>query len=231
MNTSNSNSLVVSDTIDLSQSARTTRSPQRGALTLVNADSETCIKQAYQLHIPKSQIDASHWSPAVDILNTLTATKEAVLRYRGAVSLVLSGYAHDQRDISEDPTVQEFIKVLNGGWGYWLYFLNPCDGSLALIVSSLRRGGSGDGLTLVNLCVDMNRLFEKYGLPRARTAFGCITAFDTAFGGDWTKHGVRVCWDEGATCFPAEEAFRFNGIGLGAVFKRLRLRSLEAAQH
>jgi hypothetical protein len=130
--------------------------------------------------ISRQQIEASDFEEPLDFLRSLvpTAHPHHAWAYKGRLSLVISGYDKDPRELFEIPEVCRYLRVLDEQWPFWLFFFNQVDDSIKLIALCLASStevvpGAAhidpDGLRrfLERGFTALNYLFESYGFPES----------------------------------------------------------------
>ena len=132
------------------------------------------IRDPVVLMISRRQVEEPDLASVLKGLRPFTATREDAWLYRGQMSLVVSGYEDDPREIVDIPQARLFLKNLAREWPYWAFFFNHVDGSLALLLSCAT-GKSFPGLGAVEIDIEAlqkvllhgfagtNELFDRYG--------------------------------------------------------------------
>ena len=96
----------------------------------------------------------------LDALRQISSSKEDCLRYAGTLSIVITGYEDDPRELPQIPEVRAWFRNLNGSWPYWGWFLNKLDDSLPLVTSILCLDGDTESVVQdgkVGHAVDQDR--------------------------------------------------------------------------
>ena len=75
--------------------------------------------------------------PILEALRRIASSKEDCLRYAGTLSIVITGYEDDPRELPQIAEVRAWFRKLDCSWPYWGWFLNKYDDSLPLIASIL----------------------------------------------------------------------------------------------
>ncbi|WIM05890.1 MAG: hypothetical protein OHM77_00950 [Candidatus Nitricoxidivorans perseverans] len=130
--------------------------------------------------ISRQQVEALDLDESLDFLHSLvpTAHPDHAWVYKGRLSLVISGYDTDPRELFEIPEVCRFLRALDEQWPFWLFFFNQVDDSIKLIALCLASSievvpGAAhidpDGLRrfLERAFTAVNYLFESYGFPES----------------------------------------------------------------
>lgn len=126
----------------------------------------------------RREVEACDALPAVDRLNALFGSREAIWRYRGQVSLAVDGYNDDTRELVDIPEVRALLREFDARWPYWAFFVNQVDDSIALLAACLcaeRYLGRGQievdpeklRTFLLRGFGAMNALFNDHGFPES----------------------------------------------------------------
>ena len=87
------------------------------------------------LMISRRQVEEADLQSVIRGLRPFTATREDAWLYRCQMTLVITGYDDDPREIVDIPEARLFLKHLARDWPYWAFFFNHVDGSLVLLLS------------------------------------------------------------------------------------------------
>lgn len=130
--------------------------------------------------ITRQQIEDTDIEGSLGFLRSLVPTEhpEHAWAYKGRLSLVISGYDSDSRELFEIPEVCHYLRSLDVEWPFWLFFLNQADESikvLAMCLASTLEVTPGaahidpEGLThfLERGFAAVNYLFDSYGFPES----------------------------------------------------------------
>ena len=130
--------------------------------------------------ITRQQIEDADIESSLSFLRSLVPTEhpEHAWAYKGRLSLVISGYNSDPRELFEIPEVCHYLRSLDAEWPFWLFFLNQADESikvLAMCLASTLEVVPGAahidpaGLThfLERGFAAVNCLFDSYGFPES----------------------------------------------------------------
>lgn len=130
--------------------------------------------------ITRQQVEDEDFESSLEFLRSLVPTKhpEHAWAYKGLLSLVISGYNSDPRELFEIPEVCHYLRSLDAEWPFWLFFLNQADESikvLAMCLASTLEVTPGaahidpEGLThfLERGFAAVNYLFDSYGFPES----------------------------------------------------------------
>lgn len=130
--------------------------------------------------ISREQIEDADIEGPLGFLQSLVPTEhpEHAWAYKGRLSLVISGYDSDPRELFEIPEVCHYLRSLDAEWPFWLFFLNQADESikvLAMCLASTLEVTPGaahidsGGLThfLERGFAAVNYLFDSYGFPES----------------------------------------------------------------
>ncbi len=133
--------------------------------------------------ISRQQVEAFDLDSSLNALQSLvpTARPHHARAFKGRLSLVISGYEKDPRELFEIPEVCRYLRALDEQWPFWLYFFNQVDDSIKLIALCLASSievmpGAAhidpDGLRrfLERGFTAVNYLFESYGFPESENA-------------------------------------------------------------
>lgn len=128
--------------------------------------------------ISRQQVEELDLDESLDFLHSLvsTAHPDHAWAYKGRLSLVISGYDTDPRELFEIPEVCRYLRALDEQWPFWLFFFNQVDDSIKLIALCLASSieivpGAAhidpDGLRrfMERAFTAVNYLFESYGFP------------------------------------------------------------------
>ena len=128
--------------------------------------------------ITRQQIEDADFESSLDFLRSLVPTQhpEHAWAYKGRLSLAITGYNSDPRELFEIPEVCYYLRTLDAEWPFWLFFLNQADESIKVVAMCLASTLEVDpgaahidpeGLSnfLERGFAAVNYLFEKYGFP------------------------------------------------------------------
>jgi len=126
------------------------------------------------LMISRRQVEAADLASVIQGLRRFTATREDAWLYRCQMSLVVTGYDDDPREIVDIPEARLFLKHLARDWPYWAFLFNHVDASLVLLLSCAA-GKRFPGRGAVEIDIDAlkkvllhgfagtNELFDRFG--------------------------------------------------------------------
>lgn len=130
--------------------------------------------------ITRQQVEAFYLEDSLNFLRALVPTshREHARAYMDRLSLVISGYESDPRELFEIPEVCRYLRALDEQWPFWLFFFNQVDESIKVVALCLASSievvpGAAhidpDGLRrfLERGFTAVNYLFESYGFPEA----------------------------------------------------------------
>ncbi len=130
--------------------------------------------------ITRQQIEDADIESSLSFLRSLVPTEhpEHAWAYKGRLSLVISGYNSDPRELFEIPEVCQYLRALDEQWPFWLFFFNQVDDSIKLIALCLASSievvpGAAhidpEGLRrfMERAFTAVNYLFESYGFPES----------------------------------------------------------------
>ena len=128
--------------------------------------------------ISRDQVEANDMASVTKPLRALLASREACWGYRGQVSLAVSGYEEDPRELVDIAALRSFLGDFTLQWPYWGFFFNQVDDSLILLGSCVC-GKSYPGAGMVEMDIEkikqflldgfdgMQELFSQHGFPEA----------------------------------------------------------------
>ena len=136
------------------------------------------VTEPVVLMFSRREVEAGDALSAVDRLNALFCSREAIWRYRGQVSLVVDGYNDDTRELVDIPEVRAVLREFDARWPYWAFLFNQVDDSIKLLGSCLcaeRYLGRGQvevdpeklRTFLLRGFAAMNALFNDHGFPES----------------------------------------------------------------
>lgn len=144
--------------------------------------------------ISRQEVEEHALARVLSRLKPLVADSSEAWRYKGQVTLVVSGYEDDPRSLVDVPEVRLMLRDLEAGWKEWPFFLNQVDDSIKLLIASSageRFDGGGwvelsrDRLSqmLLRGLVGIKCVFERYGFPESELqalSAGLIEVFEQA---------------------------------------------------
>jgi hypothetical protein len=83
--------------------------------------------------ITRDDIEQCNTEQALASLNQLVASPEALAASNGTISLLVSGYDDDPRELHMIPEVREYFKILDEGFPYWFHVCTRIEHSLRLL--------------------------------------------------------------------------------------------------
>lgn len=87
--------------------------------------------------ITRADIEAQNVVPALASLNKLVASKQALDASNGTISLMVSGYDDDPRELYVIPEVRQYFHVLDDQFPYWFHVCARIDHTLRLLLMML----------------------------------------------------------------------------------------------
>jgi hypothetical protein len=78
--------------------------------------------------------------PMLEKLNVLSSTREAALKWEGAVSFYFDGWNDDPRETAEIPEIRAYFAALTEAWPRWLHFAEKVGDTIPHVLRLLRRG-------------------------------------------------------------------------------------------
>jgi len=134
------------------------------------------VREPVVLLVSRREVDAGDLASVLARLKVFLATREDAWRYRGQMTLVVSGYNHDPRELVDIPEVRTLLRRLEAEWPYWAFFFNQVDDSIKLLLSCVA-GSRYLGNGAVEMDADlvaaamarafggMNAVFERFNFP------------------------------------------------------------------
>ncbi|MDQ9172000.1 chlororespiratory reduction 6 domain-containing protein [Oxalobacteraceae bacterium R-40] len=135
--------------------------------------------------IPREDIERGAVDVAVSSLNKLVASKAALETSNGTISLLVSGYDHDPRELYMIPEVRAYFQALDAAFPYWFHVLARLEHSLRMVfmlLADLTPVPSPDGSVQVQFANDdlhafleqhfqaMDSIHGKYGFSEEKNA-------------------------------------------------------------
>jgi hypothetical protein len=130
--------------------------------------------------ITRQQIDDMDVESSLDFLRSLVPIEhpEHAWAYKGRLSLMISGFDSDPRELYEISEVCHYLRALDAEWPFWLFFFNQVDESIKVVAMCLASTieiapGAADidseGLKhfLERGFSAVNYLFDTYGFPES----------------------------------------------------------------
>jgi len=130
--------------------------------------------------ISRQQVETFELESSLDFLRSLVPTKhpEHAWAHKGRLSLVISGYDADPRELFEIPEVCRYLRELDKHWPFWLFFLNQVDESIKVVAMCLAStvevvpgaahiDPSGLEQFMKRAFAAVDHLFENYGFPES----------------------------------------------------------------
>lgn len=89
--------------------------------------------------ITRQQIEAEDAEISLEFLRSLVPTDnpQRIWSHKGRLSLVISGYDADPRELFEIPEVRRYLRSIDEHWPFWLFFLNQVDESIKVVAACL----------------------------------------------------------------------------------------------
>lgn len=134
----------------------------------------------FDVELQRDWIEAGDVTPALLALDPLLTDSQTVRRYQGRLHLFIGGYDDDRRELWAIPEVRQYLGALDERFPYWLWFLDPTDPSLLLVVACrcelAAHGSRGDTVGAVVLPARLadfllthlralEPLADRFGLP------------------------------------------------------------------
>lgn len=83
--------------------------------------------------ISRNDIESHNVAPASVALNRLTESLEALEKSNGTISLVVSGYDDDPRELHMIPEVCAYFRALDADFPYWFHVCSRMDHTLRML--------------------------------------------------------------------------------------------------
>lgn len=89
--------------------------------------------------ITRQQIEVEDLESSLGFLRSLVSTDDPqrIWSHKGRLSLVISGYDADPRELFEIPEVCRYLRSIDEHWPFWLFFLNQVDESIKVVAACL----------------------------------------------------------------------------------------------
>jgi len=89
--------------------------------------------------ITRQQIEAEDLESSLEFLRSLVPTDnpQRIWSQKERLSLVISGYDTDPRELFEIPEVRRYLRSIDEYWPFWLFFLNQVDESIKVVAACL----------------------------------------------------------------------------------------------
>lgn len=89
--------------------------------------------------ITRQQIEAEDLESSLEFLRSLVPSDnpQRIWSLKGRLSLVISGYDADPRELFEIPEVRRYLRSIDEHWPFWLFFLNQVDESIKVVAACL----------------------------------------------------------------------------------------------
>ncbi len=145
-------------------------------MPLPRLDLRPGVTEPVVLMISRRQVEQHDLASVLDSLKIFTASREDAWKYRGQMTLVVSGYDDDPRELVDMAEVRSLLVALVEQWPYWGFFMNQVDDSIRILAScycGVEFPGGGAALIdpqrirpFMNLAfAGMNTLFDQHGFP------------------------------------------------------------------
>lgn len=89
------------------------------------------------LTVHRADIDAGNIAPALETLQPLIASLDALNASNGTISLLVSGYDDDPRELQTIPEVRAFFQTLDDAFPYWFHVVTRIEHTLRLLFTLL----------------------------------------------------------------------------------------------
>ncbi len=148
------------------------------------------------LVISREQIETGNQFEVLQFLFALVPTDNPSHAWslKGRVSLVISGYNSDERELYEIPEVCEYLRSIDQEWPFWFFFLSQADESIKVVAMCLGKATKvAPGLTrfdqdawstfMERSFSAVNYLFDTYGFPESESEIlseGIMQVFENA---------------------------------------------------
>lgn len=74
------------------------------------------------LEISRAHVERNDLQTWLEVLRRLTASEQLASAYEGMVSVGITGYEDDPRELFEIPAVTRYMRELSEAWPYWFHF-------------------------------------------------------------------------------------------------------------
>jgi hypothetical protein len=107
--------------------------------TTILVDLRPSVTDPVYFVICRQQVETFELESSLDFLRSLVPTKhpEHAWAHKGRLSLVISGYDTDPRELFEIPEACRYLRELDKHWPFWLFFLNQVDESIKVVAMCL----------------------------------------------------------------------------------------------
>lgn len=96
--------------------------------------------RCFDVEIQRGWIEAGDLRPALAALAPLLADAQAVRRFQGRLHLFVGGYDDDPRQLWDIVEVRRYLRALDQRFPTWLWFVDPADPALLLLVGCCCEG-------------------------------------------------------------------------------------------
>ncbi|MGZ5858144.1 MAG: chlororespiratory reduction 6 domain-containing protein [Burkholderiaceae bacterium] len=83
--------------------------------------------------IDRADIESRNVAPASAALNRLVESSEALINSNGTISLMVSGYDDDPRELHMIPEVRDYFVALDADFPYWFHICTRLDHTLRML--------------------------------------------------------------------------------------------------
>jgi hypothetical protein len=84
--------------------------------------------------IDRVDIESSNVAPASAALNRLVESNESLINSNGTISLMVSGYDEDPRELHMIPEVRDYFVALDADFPYWFHICTRVDHTLRMLL-------------------------------------------------------------------------------------------------
>lgn len=154
------------------------------------------VQDPIVLVVSREQIESSNIHEVLQFLKALVPIDDPSHAWsmKGRVSLVITGYDRDERELYEIPEVCDYLRLIDQEWPFWFFFLNQVDESIKVLAMCLGKASKvAPGLIrfdpiawsgfMERSFTAVNYLFETYGFPEAENeslSEGIMQVFENA---------------------------------------------------
>jgi len=130
------------------------------------------------LLVSKRQVEEFDIDSVLQSVKVFSATREDAWLYRGQVTIAVSGYEADSRELLDIPEVRKMLSAIEAQWRHWPFFINQVDHSISLLLCSVCGVEfPGKGQVVVDPALlpgflqknfnGLNELFDRHGFPES----------------------------------------------------------------
>jgi hypothetical protein len=129
--------------------------------------------------INRADIEACNVAPASAALNRLVGSADALINSNGTISLMVSGYDDDSRELFMIPEVRAYFQALDADFPYWFHVCTRMDHTLRMLftmMADMVPGANKSGSTQYHIANDdlndfLNRRMDAMDMLHAKFGF------------------------------------------------------------